>query len=319
MPYTNIHYSLVATTFNDAKTILQYLDNIMQLTYLPLEIVIADGGSKDNTLELIEEYSKSSRIPIIVISGARLNISEGYNAAIRACSLDIIGITGVGNRYEKDYFKLLCQEMETTGSDLVYGKICGVNTTKFSQKYNNTFLNNEQGQVLSIASNHGVLIKKKVFEELKYFYDKFIYAGEDTEFYSLALKKGYKTICVKSAIVYWETPATIKEFLKQIKNYLIGNMQIYSKKEFLHVYRAQFKRLGLFILALSFICLCIGIRVPLIGFAFIIIALITLCSIVKKAKPSNSKLYLLLIKDCMILFYMIKYRKYMQDIYQVKR
>lgn len=312
--YTNIHYSLVATTFNDGKHILQYLNNIMEQVYLPSEIVIADGGSNDNTVKLINEFAKLNKIPIIILSGSRLNISEGYNTAIKACTCPIIAMTGIGNWYHKEYFKLLCEEMAATDNDIVYSPIRGQNSTRFSTLYNNAFLNGGQGQILSFATNHGALVKKKVFEELNFFYERFIYAGEDTEFFTLALKKGYKTSCVKSAIVCWETPTTFKQFLKQIKNYIIGNMQIYSKKKLLYMYRAQIRKICLLLLAMIIIIVNISNWIPII-----IITFFAFYWLLKKIKYGKKSLCLKFIMDYIPIYYLLRNRKYLSDNYQVKR
>ena len=52
--------SLVATTFNNEDEILLFLDNIFSQSYLPGEIVISDGGSKDKTVELILNYQQNT-------------------------------------------------------------------------------------------------------------------------------------------------------------------------------------------------------------------------------------------------------------------
>ena len=57
-----------------------------------------------------------------------------------------------------------------------------------------------------------------------------MYAGEDAEFYELVRASGYKTALVPEAKVFWETPSSKEEFLKQIKVYKIADMQINPDK-----------------------------------------------------------------------------------------
>ncbi len=97
-------YSVVATTFNDSKEMDTYLNSICSQSLKPIEIVIADGGSKDDTVAIIEAYKSKTDIPIRVLGGRRLNIAEGYNEAIRAAKAPVIGVTGVGNIYEVAFF-----------------------------------------------------------------------------------------------------------------------------------------------------------------------------------------------------------------------
>ena len=49
-------YSVVATTYNDSLDIIKYLEDISNQSYPPDEIVIADGGSKDDTVEKIKQF-----------------------------------------------------------------------------------------------------------------------------------------------------------------------------------------------------------------------------------------------------------------------
>lgn len=311
--YKNIKYSVVATTYNDEKSILIYLKNIIEQSYLPEEIVLADGGSKDNTVQVISDFSKTSLVPIRIISGKRLNISEGYNEAIKASKFSVIGITGIGNLYEKSYFKLLCEEMANTENDVVYSPIRGQDNNKFSSIYNKTFLNREQGQILKIASNHGALVKKRIFEELNYFYEHFIYAGEDMEFYSLVVKYGYRTSCVKEAYTWWETPYSFKEFLKQIKNYTVANMQIYTNYDLLNIYKRMIIKLLALIIAII-------VSITINGkFFSCIFGIILSYFIYRKLKCGRKSLLLNIVRIYMPLFYIIKFIKYLKDDYKVKR
>ena len=100
------------------------------------------------------------------------------------------------NRYESDYFEKLIQKVLEKNIDGAYSPVRGLDTNDFSRSYNKQLLNGEYGQHMEIASNHGVLLKKSIFVDLNYFYEKFIYAGEDTEFYMLV--KDYLYITIRS-------------------------------------------------------------------------------------------------------------------------
>ena len=83
-------------------------------------------------------------------------------------------------------------------------------------------------------------MKKSIFVDLDFFYEKFIYAGEDAEFYALVKKHGYKGKLVKEAKVYWKTPISWKEFLKQIRVYTVADLQIDSKTQTEELYASVF-------------------------------------------------------------------------------
>lgn len=306
-------YSVVATTFNDSLDIIKYLEDISNQSYPPDEIVIADGGSKDDTVEKIKQFSFTSSITIRVVEKGRLNIAQGYNEAIKAAANDMIGITGVGNYYDQFFFEELVNVIEKNSLDYVYSPIRGYNANDFAKKYNISLLHGSVGNCLDIASNHGALVKKKIFEELNYFYEKFIYAGEDAEFYSLVKKNGYKGECVKAAKVYWKTPTSWNEFLKQIRVYTIADLQIHSKKQWIRLRKRVIK---LFMLAVV-----IGAGVIIVGMpGDVILKLLYGLAIVSIMVIKRRQLNpFRILNSYLPIFYTIKYKKYMDDEYAVRR
>lgn len=57
--------SVIISTYNRPHYLSKVLDGFLHQTLPPDEIIIADDGSKDDTKELIEEYKRKSKIPII--------------------------------------------------------------------------------------------------------------------------------------------------------------------------------------------------------------------------------------------------------------
>jgi GT2 family glycosyltransferase len=305
-----IEYTVVATTFNDENEIKEYLINICSQTFKPKAIVIADGGSSDSTVNIINNFSKDAVIPIVCLTGERLNISQGYNAAIKAAKTEYIGITGVGNSYADNYFETLANGM-TPGLSITYSPVRGKNSNEFSDRYNKTILNGNTGMRMNIASNHGALVNKSVFDELGYFYENFIYAGEDAEFYELVRTKGYKTKMIDDAYVYWHTPNTWKEFLKQIKNYTIASMQINSYRQLMKIRKDVFKILlliiGIIIVAIGFAHSCF------VGIGLAVVLVIYFIMITDKAN------LIYIANTYLPIYYTLKYREYMAKKYKVVR
>lgn len=71
--------SIIIPTLNEANFLERTLHNLTQLNPYPKEIIIVDGGSKDNTLEIAE----SAGIPVISSSkaGRSLQMNIGAKAA----------------------------------------------------------------------------------------------------------------------------------------------------------------------------------------------------------------------------------------------
>ena len=52
----NPDVSIIIATFNAGKTLKVALTSVLNQTFQSWECVIVDGGSKDNTVEIIREY-----------------------------------------------------------------------------------------------------------------------------------------------------------------------------------------------------------------------------------------------------------------------
>ena len=48
--------SVITATWNSGKTLRTTLDSVLNQSYPDIEHIIVDGGSTDNTMEIIREY-----------------------------------------------------------------------------------------------------------------------------------------------------------------------------------------------------------------------------------------------------------------------
>jgi glycosyltransferase involved in cell wall biosynthesis len=86
--------SVICTVLNEGKSIRRLMDSLVAQTHPPEEVVIVDGGSRDNTVEVIREYAGRLSLRVLVVPGA--SISRGRNAAIEAATGDVIASTDAG-------------------------------------------------------------------------------------------------------------------------------------------------------------------------------------------------------------------------------
>ena len=100
--------SLIVTVLNEARSLPTLLDSIAAQTRLPDEVIICDGGSSDNTIELLHA---ERHFPVRVIERPGSNISQGRNAAIAAASGDVIASTDAGVRLEPKWLEKLIEPL----------------------------------------------------------------------------------------------------------------------------------------------------------------------------------------------------------------
>ncbi len=100
--------SVICTVLNEGDSIRRLLDSLVAQTCLPDEIVFVDGGSRDNTVAVIREYTH--RLPLRVLVEPGANISRGRNVAIAAATGEVIASTDAGVWLEPQWLERLTSE-----------------------------------------------------------------------------------------------------------------------------------------------------------------------------------------------------------------
>ncbi len=86
--------SVAMCTFNGALHLYSQLSSIAQQSRLPDEIVICDDGSSDETLEILDSFSRNSGLYTrIFVSKTTLGTRENFSKAISLCSGDVIALS----------------------------------------------------------------------------------------------------------------------------------------------------------------------------------------------------------------------------------
>lgn len=82
--------SLILTTFNSAENLSRTLESIEQQDYPAIEVNIKDGGSTDETPDMIRKYERESRFTVNWTSGPDKGIYDAMNQGYRLCTGDIV-------------------------------------------------------------------------------------------------------------------------------------------------------------------------------------------------------------------------------------
>lgn len=240
-------YSMVTTVFNDKEEIIDLIKELENQTLKPVEFIIVDGGSNDDTPKKIREYAKFTSLNIRVIEAGRLNIAQGFNLGIKSSVCDYIGIVACGNHYPTDFFECLARDLEESENAYsAYGAITGNRNTKFSEAYTKLYL--KEDSLEKFPTNHGNLTRKELFRQENYFYEKFRYAGEDQEFFVRALQENYKFTGDRNLVIKWDVPENIQQYIKQQKGYIVSDMEMYDNKVLFDIYWGRVRYASLFIL-----------------------------------------------------------------------
>lgn len=214
--------TFVATVLNEEKSIVPLLESIFAQTRLPDEVIIVDGGSKDETVKRIKEFMAQTKVRYYVLPG--VNRPRGRNEAIRNSTGEIIVISDAGCVLEKHWVEEIIKPFQNkivevvagfylpTGDSVlerILGELTSVSLDKVDPK---TFL----------PSSRSIAIRRSTWKKIGGYPDE-LNDSEDLVFDQNLKNAGVKFAFAPKAIVYWPQEKNIFGALKQYAHYSLGD------------------------------------------------------------------------------------------------
>jgi glycosyltransferase involved in cell wall biosynthesis len=213
----SLQVSLVIPVFNEGKTIEALIQSINKQTRFPDEIVFVDGGSTDNTVQLIKDICKTAA-HYKVIGAGRAMPGKGRNIGTEAALFPWIAYTDAGIILDKDWLSSLVQCAETNKeASIIYGNFSPQINSFFEKAATVTYVAPQQPGKIRGRSIASCLLKKEVWEKAGGFPDW--RATEDLVFMENAEKAGYKIAEVPGAKIFWQLRPDIKSTFKKFDLY----------------------------------------------------------------------------------------------------
>ena len=220
--------SVIATVLNEKGAIERLLKSLDGQSRRPDEVVIADGGSTDGTLSILESWASSSSFPLRVLETPGANISEGRNAAISAASGDLIATTDAGVRLEDNWLEKLLGAFEDEGTGQPVSAVAGwfvpEAQTLFETAMGATVLPQlrDVSPETFLPSSRSVAFRKAAWEACGG-YPEWLDYCEDLIF-DIRLRDLYGPFAFASeAVVHFRPRGTLKAFFKQYYQYARGD------------------------------------------------------------------------------------------------
>ena len=122
--------SVITVTFNSAATISDTIESVLKQEYKDYEYLVIDGGSKDNTVDIIKEYEPKFNGRMRWVSEKDKGMYDGINKGIRMATGDVVGIINSDDFYHRDdIFDVIAMSFEKNpGVQAIYGDVRFVNS-----------------------------------------------------------------------------------------------------------------------------------------------------------------------------------------------
>ena len=120
--------SIITASYNSSATIRDTIESVLRQSYTDFEYIIKDGGSKDDTLEIVQEYAPLFGDRLKVISEPDGGIYDAMNKGLEATTGDVVGILNSDDFYTSDdVLEKIAEAFEANSIEAVYGDVHYVN------------------------------------------------------------------------------------------------------------------------------------------------------------------------------------------------
>lgn len=235
-----VRISLISTVRNEAGSARAWLESLLSQSRLPDEVVITDGGSSDDTVSIIREFSQTCQIPIRLIQADGANIAQGRNFAIREATHPVIAISDFGCELDQHWLENLIAPFEADDhialSAGYYGVIESNTISKVASKIFNIGLEEVEPQNF-LPSSRSVAMLKSLWESAGNYPEWLTDAGEDTLFDYHLKSQPTQWAFVPEAHVTWRAPASLLKLCKTHYRYGLGDGEAGLRSQY-YWYRA---------------------------------------------------------------------------------
>lgn len=215
--------TFITTVLNEEKSLKKFLNSLNSQTISPDEIIIVDGGSKDNTLKIIKSHKfkiKKNNIKILLKRGNR---SVSRNFAIKHAKNEIILCSDAGCILDKFWVEKI---------KAPFSKKIDVSSGYYKPLFSNTFekalsaytcvMPNKIDPSTYLPSSRSIAFRKSSWKKVGG-YPEWLDTCEDLFFARELKRENQKFSLQKFAIVFWPQRKNIWEAFKQFFSYAKGD------------------------------------------------------------------------------------------------
>ena len=162
--------SIITATYNSGRTVRDTIESVLRQTYTDFEYIIKDGGSKDDTLEIVKEYAPQFGARLKMVSAPDQGIYDAMNIGLHMATGEVIGILNSDDFYTSDdALQTIAHAFAHYDIDATYGDIHFVNNndlTKCVRYYSSAVFRRWMMRFGMMPAHPSFYCKRSVYEQL---------------------------------------------------------------------------------------------------------------------------------------------------------
>lgn len=116
--------SIITATYNSSTTIRDTIESVLSQTHQDWELIIEDGLSRDNTLDIVREYEPQCKGRMHIFSEKDNGLYDALNRGISRANGEIIGVLHSNDfYYDNNVLEDINRAMSNPDIDCIYGNL----------------------------------------------------------------------------------------------------------------------------------------------------------------------------------------------------
>lgn len=175
--------SIITVTYNSSENLKISLDALCRQDYKDIESIIIDGGSTDNTVEIIKEFEKNFKGTVKWVSEKDKGLFDAINKGLKMVTGDLVGC--YWDEYASDHtVSQIVEAVTRDNSDGAHGDLVYMNGDKVVRYWK---MKNGTIQTGWLPGHPTLYLKKSIYDQYGEYSTKYKIAG-DYEFMVRVLK-----------------------------------------------------------------------------------------------------------------------------------
>lgn len=156
--------TIITVVYNGEKYLEQAIQSIVKQTYENIEYIIVDGGSQDNTLEIIKKYDHEITA---WSSEPDKGIYDAMNKGLSRASGDIVAFLNADDWYEVDAIESIVNVfLDNKNIDFVFGDVIQLDTSKKEERTYRVRLN--EAKRLMPFGHPALFVKTEIHKKIPF-------------------------------------------------------------------------------------------------------------------------------------------------------